>query len=265
MKKVIKGKTYNTEYDSQLICKYTEKIDGWAVTRYSIYKKKSSGEYFQYKQWSQWNDGWDIGLISEKEVESVMKEVKSGMTYKYCALQSDCPGTKQRGYFWGTSDDDPWDEMKVKERKIKEKKKILEEEEKEEAAGKKVWGILEITRCSNGVKFKKAYGKEVPADIVGEVLYYKVNFRIKNSNFDKGKGYNGWYRYSTYVIQCGGTKASAKEIFMNIVSDVVKEMGEFEPVMKGGELVESPKKNREMVKDIKNRIMKLNKKVIWGE
>lgn len=272
MKKVIKGKSYNTEYDSELICKYTEKIDGWAVTRYWIYRKKSTGEFFEYKKWSEWNDGWDIDLISEEDVEIVVKETKSGMTHKFCAFQANFPGTRRKGFFWGTADDDPWSGRKVKEKKEREKKeleekrvRVMEERKQEEAAGKKTWGVLEITGCSQGKPFKKIYDREVPADKIGKVLFHKVNLRIKNSDFDKEKGFNGWYTDCVYVILEGNDKSAAKEIVMKTIDAVVKEKGEFDPVMKGGELVEFTAMNYERLKEIKNRIEEMNKKVIWGE
>ena len=272
MKKVINGKSYNTEYDSEFICKYNERIDGWAATRYYIYRKKSSGEYFEYKKWSDWNDGWDIDLISEKDVEKVVKEVKSGMTHKYCAVMANFPGTRSKGYYWGTADDDPWLGKKVKEKKEQEKKElekkrnqVMEERMREEAAGKKTWGVMEITGCSEGNPFKRIYDKEVPADKVGKVLYHKVNLRIRNSDFDKEQGFNGWYKHCVYVILEGNNKALAKDIVKKTIEDVVKEMGEFDAVMKGVELVEFTAKNRERRKEIDNRIEKMNKKIIWGE
>lgn len=124
MKKTINRKSYNTEYDSEFICKYDERCDGWAYTRHWIYKKKSTGEYFVYSKWGQWNDSWDIKLVSEEEVKEVVKEVNSGMTHKYCAVLEDFPETKGRGFFWGKEDDDPWIKVKEKEEKdIEEKKK----------------------------------------------------------------------------------------------------------------------------------------------
>jgi len=279
MKKVINRKTYNTEYDSVFICKYSELADGWARTSYWIYKKKSTGEYFEYSKWGQWNDSWDIKLVREGSVKDIVEKVKSGMTHKYVSMMAPFPGTKKKGcYFWGTIDDDPWDKKKIKERKeqAKEKKeqekreleerrnRILEEERKEEEAGNQVKGVLEITKCSEGNSFKSAYKKEVPADKVGKVLYYNVNYRLKNSNFGEGEGHNGWYKYSDIVIQEGGDKASAKKVFMRIIDEVQKNMGEFDAVMKGGEYVMTPE-NRGRIKEIRKRIEEMNKKTIWGE
>lgn len=279
MKKTINGKSYNTEYDSELVCNYSERVDGWAFTRYWIYKKKSTGEYFVYSKWGQWNDSWDIKLISEEDVMEVVKEVKSGMTHKYVAMMAPFPGSKKKGcYFWGTTDDEPWDKKNIKKRKEQEKERkeqekkeleerrnrILEEEKKEEAAGKQVKGVMEITKCSEGNSFKTAYKKEVPADKVGKVLYYNVNYRLKNSNFGEGEGHSGWYKYSDFVVQEGGDKVSAKKLFMEIIDEVVKEKGDFDAVMKGGEFVMTPE-NRERVKEIRKRIEERNRKAIWGE
>lgn len=280
MKKTINGKSYNTQYDSEFICQYTKFADGWSESLQRIYKKKSTGEYFEYSKWGEWNDSWDINLISEDAVKKVVKEVKSGMTHKYCAMMDPFPGTKKKGcYFWGTEDDDPWDKKNIKKRKEQAKAKkeqekkeleerrnrILEEEKKEEAArGEKVYGVLEITRCSEGKRFKTAYDKAVPADKIGKVLYYDINYRIKNSNFSKGVGYNGWYRYSSALVLENGDKESAKKLFIKIKDDVVREQGELEAVMKGGEFVETPK-NDEIVEEINRRLKEWDEKVIWGE
>lgn len=279
MKKVINGKSYNTEYDSDFICKYSELADGWARTSYWIYKKKSTGEYFEYSKWGQWNDSWDIKLVHEGSVKDIVEEVKSGMTHKYVSMMAPFPGTKKKGcYFWGTEDDDPWDKKKIKERKEQAQKekeqerkreeekraRILEDEKKEEAAGNHVCGILEITRCSDGNSFKTAYKKEVPSEKIGKILYYNLNYRIRNSNFDKGPGYSGWYKYSDFLVLEGGNKASAKKQFLNIIDEVVKEQGTFDAVMRGGDFVMTLE-NRERVKEVRRRIKEWNEKIIWGE
>ena len=108
MKKKINGKSYNTDYDSVCIAKYVEVIDGWCRTKYFIFKKKSTGEFFVYKRWSSWNDGWDISLAPVDYVKSVIAERKKGMTHKYCAVMVNMPGTRKKGYFWGVEDEDPW-------------------------------------------------------------------------------------------------------------------------------------------------------------
>ena len=66
MKKSINGKSYNTEYDSEFICKYTLVTDSWCHSTVRIFRKKSTGEYFRFDKWSEWNDGWDIDLVSEE-------------------------------------------------------------------------------------------------------------------------------------------------------------------------------------------------------
>lgn len=67
MKKTINRKSYNTEYDAEFVCKYVSVIDGWAREQDFLYRKKSTGEYFLYKKWSSWNDGWDIVLVNDKK------------------------------------------------------------------------------------------------------------------------------------------------------------------------------------------------------
>lgn len=107
MKKKINGKSYNTDYDSVCVAKYVWVVDGWCRTKYFIFKKKSTGEYFEFFGKDSWHPG-DISLISEDEAKSIIARYKSGEYYKYCAVMANMPGTRKRGYFWGKESDDPW-------------------------------------------------------------------------------------------------------------------------------------------------------------
>ena len=103
-KKIINGKSYNIGYDSEKITEYVEIIDYWARTRYHVYQKKSTGEYFQYSRWSGWNDDWDIELMDEKDVLVIKDNVSKGNCYKFVAFMADFPGekgTKGGSCFWG--------------------------------------------------------------------------------------------------------------------------------------------------------------------
>lgn len=178
MKKLIQGKSYNTEYDSEFICQYAKIVDGWSDSCQRIYRKKSTGEYFEYSKWSEWNDGWNIELISEDEVNSVVKKVKSGMTHKYCAVLEDFPGTKDRGSFWGTEDDDPWHGIKV----VEKRKKEMEENKK-----KGIAVIRKMKRCE--VTYLYNEEEEEPT---GEVYIFFTN------DYD----YDDDDSYFDFVVKC---------------------------------------------------------------
>lgn len=178
MKKVINGKTYNTEYDSEFICKYTEKVDGWCVTWHCIYRKKSTGGYFEYRKWGSRKDSQDIDLISEENVNSIVKEVKSGMTHKYCAAMADFPETKDRGYFWGTADDDPWSGKKVEEKRNKEI---------EEKKNKGIPVIRFMKRCEVTYLYDEEKGEST-----GEVYIFFTN------DYD----YHDKDPYYDFVVKC---------------------------------------------------------------
>ena len=114
MKKIINKKSYNTNYDSVCVAKYVMVVDGWASTKYYIFKKKSTGEFFEYSKWSEWNDGWDIKLVSADYVKCVIAQRKKGMTHRYCAVMANMPGTRKRGYFWGVESENPWTRRRKK-------------------------------------------------------------------------------------------------------------------------------------------------------
>ena len=269
MKKVINGKSYNTEYDSEFVAVYTSVIDGWCRDKKYFYRKKSTGEYFMFSGKDSWHQG-DIDLVSEKRMKDVLSHINKGENYMYTAMMAEFPGTKSRGYFWGSADDDPWDDEKVEKRKEEMKRqreetirKAEEAARMKEESGEKTWGVMRVTGCSDGHKFGKIYGKEVPVEKKGVVRYHKVNLRIENN--DKGNGWNCAYRYTAYVVLDVDDKKKAKEVMMETINKVVEEKGEFEPVMKGGHIVETePKKNGEMWKEISGEIRKMNEAVIWG-
>jgi hypothetical protein len=271
MKKIIKGKSYNTEFDSELVAKYHELMDGWAHTSVSIYRKKSTGEYFKFDKWSSWNDGWDIFLIDSKTAKAIVKKCGEGMTHKYFAAMEPFPGTKSKGYFWGKEEDNPWDEemvAKKKEEWKKEKEEIIRKSEEaakaKEEAGEKTWGVMRITGASDGCKFGRLNGKEIPSEKKGVVRAHKINLRLENN--DKGNGYNCAYRYTLYVVLDKDDKAEAKKVAMDVINSVIAEKGEFEAVMKGGHIVDKePVKNGQMMKDVHKRIQDMNNTVIWGE
>lgn len=269
MKKVINGKSYNTEYDSELVAVYTSVIDSWCRDKKYFYRKKSTGEYFEFSGKDSWHPG-DITLVSEKKVKEVISHIKKGENYRYTAMMEAFPGTRSRGYFWGSEADDPWDDEKVEKRK-EEIRKMREEtiRKAEEAAkakeevGEKTWGEMRITGCSDGWTFGKIYGKEVPVEKKGKVYCHKVNLRIENN--DKGNGFNCVYRYTAYVVLDENNKKGVKAYVDDLIKEVVKEKGEFAPVMKSGHLIEEePAKNKEMCREMYNRIKKQNEAVIWG-
>lgn len=269
MKKVINNKSYNTEYDSKLVAVYTNVIDGWCRTKHYFYQKKSTGEYFEFSGEDSWHSG-DIILVSEKKVKEVISHIKKGENYRYTAMMEAFPGTRSKGYFWGSEADDPWDEEKVERRKEERRKmredairKAEEAAKEKEEAGENTWGEMRITGCSDGWKFGKIYGKEVPVEKKGKVYCHKVNLRIENN--DKGNGFNCAYRYTAYVVLDVDDKKKVKEVMMDTINKVVAERGEFEPVMKGGHLIEEePKKNAEMCREIYSEIKKMNEAIIWG-
>lgn len=270
MKKVINNKSYNTEYDSELVAVYTSVIDGWCRDKKYFYRKKSTGEYFMFSGKDSWHSG-DIDLVSEKRMKDVLSHINKGENYMYTAMMAEFPGTRSRGYFWGSKEDDPWDEEMVEKRKEERKKhreetirKSEEAARKKEEAGEKTWGVMRITRVEDGYGFGRIYGKDVPVEKKGKVRCHKVNLRLENN--DKGNGFNCAYTYKVYVVLDENNKENARKMVMDTINKVVEEKGEFDPVMKGGHLVETePEKNRDMWREIHSRIRKQNEAVIWGE
>ena len=256
MKKTINHKSYNTEYDSVMVAQYKERIDGWAWTKMTIYRKKSTGEYFEFRKWSEWNDGWDIILVKEKYVKDVIAHNKKGETHKFIAMMANFPYTRKKGYFWGVEKDDPWmykDEWKKK----------LEGDKKKAAEKKGDYGMVEITGISkDGMKFKNFGSMVVSDEKYGKLKAWKVNFRYVNNNFDKKDGDN-WYRDKVYVVLDGGSKVEAKTVFDGFVKDVETDYGQWDVFMKDGKL-EFSARNESMYQALHNRIKAYNKGVIEG-
>ncbi len=270
MKKSINGKSYNTEYDSEFICKYTSVIDSWSHSVIRIFRKKSTGEYFRYERWSSWNDGWDIALISEEKAQDIIKNVKAGLIFHYTALYS---GTRtlRKGYsMWGTEDDNPWDKKAAKKRaeeaKAKKEAKVKKAEEKKaEAKADTEWssthcGILEITKVEEGHKYSK-YNKK---SIKNDVSFHRLTARIVNSDKnEKGSKNTGWYKYGFWVAMPGtGNKKDAKDLILGLIDDVKKEYGEFDAIMKDGSFI-SPEKNKQMMSKVYDELDKWNEGVCF--
>ena len=264
MKKIINGKSYNTEYDSEKIARYDVRMDGWAHTAYTIFRKKSTGEYFEFSKWSEWNDGWDINLISEKKAMDILDHNRKGEDYRFDAVMAPFPGCRKKGqYFWGTREDDPWFGKKAEERK-EERKRQREEMRKKAVEKKGDWGEIQITGVSKeGMKFRN-YGKTVLSDEkYGKVLCWKVNFRFVNNNFDAKDG-DRWYRDKVYVVMEGGDKDSVKGVFNGVTSGIEKDFGKWDVFMKDGNL-EFSKRNSDMFKELHKRMREYNMGVISGE
>lgn len=267
MKKIIRNKSYNTEYDSVKVAQYKERTDGWAWESKTIYRKKSTGEYFEFRKWSEWNDGWDIVLVTEKYVKDVISHNKKGETHKFIALMGNFPYTRSRGYFWGVEKDDPWlykeNWKKHLEDQKAERKRQKEEYEKKLSEKKGDYGMIEITGVAkDGMKFKN-FGKMVVSDErYGKVKAWKVNFRYVNNNFDKKDG-DRWYRDKVYVVLEGGSKEQAKGVFDEILKGVETDYGQWDTFMKDGKL-EFTSRNESMYQALHNRIKTYNKGMIEG-
>ena len=270
-KKIINGKSYNTEYDSKLLADYYSIIDEWCRTHNYLYQKKSTGEYFTF-----WKDSWhpaEISIISEKQAKEIMDMVGSGCKYHYSALMESTK-TLRRGYsMWGTKDDDPWDEEAAKKRREAAKKRKEEKAKKTEEVIASLkddttfavnhYGVLEITGCSKGHKFNKYNGAAIDADKVGKIMYHKITMRIRNNDADTDKKNSGWYKYHKCIIMPeGSTKNDVKEKFMSILNDVKKTFGEFDAVMKDGCFLD-PEKNTTMMKDFNKKIDNWNESVVF--
>lgn len=273
MKKTIKGKSYNTEYDSEMVASYVSVIDGWCRTRYLVYKKKSTGEYFEYTKPNSWGEGEEIKLLSDDEGEKIIKMVKAGYEYRYTAMMTSTKTLKSGKAMWGTEDENPWSKKAAKKR-AEERKKEKEEQEKKAAEvkegvksdklwGVSHWGVLEVTGCSEGYKFNKFDGKPLDDGKVGKVVYHKINMRIVNNDFKENEGSNGWYKYHTnLVMPLGSDKKDVKKILLGLMDEVKKEYGELDAVVKDGVFL-APEKNRTMMGELQKKVSSWNESMCF--
>jgi len=274
MKKTIKGKSYSTGYDSEMVASYVSVVDGWCRTRYYVYRKKSTGEYFEYNKPNSWGEGEEIDLLSEGEGEKIIEMVKAGNGYRYTAMMSNARTLKKGYVMWGTEDDDPWSKKAARNRAEKRKKEEEEKEKKAAEVKEEVkndelwatghWGVLEVTGCSDGYGFEKFAGKPLPAEKVGKVVYHKLNMRIVNNDFKENEGSKGWYKYNTnLVMPVGSAKKDVKKALFGLMDEVKKEYGELDAVMKDGVFL-APPKNKKMINELWGKVDSWNENMCFN-
>lgn len=256
-KKIINGKSYNVNYDSEKITSYKVVIDGWARTSYDVYKKKSTGEYFSYNRWSPWNQDWDIDLMDQDQVDKIMKWRKMGYDHKFVAHMADFPGEKgtKGQYYWGTADEDPWMEDWKKKRERKEmlkkaraeQKKKLEQYEQNLKEGKVEdggEGVAEVYRVSDCFSYNGQW-------------WNNVYVRVVNKD-----GKKGWYRTGLSIASLEKVeKKEVRKVMTDILLDVEKEMGRWDSVNKGGFIYWSDH-NKEMFDKMKEMVKERNSSLV---
>ena len=273
MRKTINGKSYSTTSDSEMVASYLSVIDGWCRTRYYVYRKKSTGEYFEYTKPNSWGEGEDIELLSDDKGEEIIKMVRAGNEYYYTAYMSSAKTLKTAYVMWGTEEDNPWNK-KAGRKRAEERKKEKEEQEKQAAEvkdavksdkqwGASHWGVLEVTGCSEGYEFNKFDGKPLPDERVGKVVFHKINMRIVNNDFKENEGSKGWYKYHTnLVMPVGSDKKDVKKTLFDLMDEVKKEYGELDAVMKDGVFL-APPKNRTMIGELQRKVGSWNESMCF--
>lgn len=254
-KKIINGKSYNVNYDSEKLGSYKVGIDGWAYSKIDVYRKKSTGEYFEYERWSSWNDDWNIKLVEEKKALKILKHIKEGDDCKFVAMMVDFPGEKgtKGGYsFWGKREDDPWEKAHKEKRERKEmlkkaraeQKKKLEQYEQNLKEGKVVdggEGKAEIYRVEEKFLYQGQW-------------YSNVYVRIVNKD-----GQKGWHR-TGMSIRCGekDSKADVRKAVADVIKVVEEKYGPWDSVNKGGFMYWSDR-NKSMFSEMKKMMSEINK------
>lgn len=114
MKKTINGKSYNTNYDSEFVTSYTSVIDSWCRTKYYVYRKKSTGEYFEYKKPNSWGEYEEITILDSERADKIIRMTKKGYNYYYTAYMLGCRSLRKGYCMWGTKDEDPWEKKSKK-------------------------------------------------------------------------------------------------------------------------------------------------------
>lgn len=286
-KKVINGVSYNVCYDAEFLCQYRYVLDGWAHSVVYVYKKKSTGQYFEYDVYGGWNDSRSISLISEKKAErriEMCKKYGEKVTLYGCLMTSvydhysRC--TRKKGYsWWWTSDKDPWmwkydeeGQKKEKERREKEKERreqrkkeravYVEEMKKKDESG--VYGVFEISRVCEGKEFRSYDDRPLDFDKRNRLRYFRVSMRLINSDYDKKAKFRSWWTYGLDVIDDKSVdKFEIRDRIKGIVDEIKAEKGEFEPATKGGELVSSVK-NSEMMELLAKKVREQNKEICFS-
>lgn len=236
MKKTINGKSYNTEYDSKFLAEYRRVVDGWDRTHCELYQKKSTGEYFEYWKWSEWNDGWDIHLVEDQRAEKIISMTQKGYDHLFMALMASFKRLKRGKAFWGKEKDAPWETMEEKKTRF--------------IAGE--YAEMQFTGCSKAKKLYTFGKRKVKDEDYGKVVFYKVNFRWVDNTFDKKSENCSWYRNSINVVMEAEDKTDPKDVVRKMEEEILDVYGKWDVVMKDGKLTDFSEKNKLMAKELYN-------------
>ena len=129
------------------------------------------------------------------------------------------------------------------------------------------WGVIEITRCTSvGERFEDAYGKRIPGEKIGKLVYFNVNWRVIDSRDIDNKDKKWWYFRDPIVVERKDMwePRKAKEIFLGYVKEMEKE-GKLDPILKDDGQYDLGKRNHQRILKMQQKIKDDSMKIIFGE
>ena len=128
------------------------------------------------------------------------------------------------------------------------------------------WGIIEITRCTSvGERFEDAYGKRIPGEKIGKLVYFNVNWRVIDSRDIDNKDKKWWFFRDPIVVERKDMwePKKAKEIFLKYVKELEKE-GKLDPILKDDGHYELGSRNEQRIQKMQQKIKDDSMKIIFG-
>jgi len=128
------------------------------------------------------------------------------------------------------------------------------------------WGIIEITRCTSvGERFEDAYGKRIPGEKIGKLVYFNVNWRVIDSRDIDNKSKKWWYFRDPIVVEREDmwNPQKAKEIFLKYVKELEKD-GKLDPILRDDGSYDLGKRNQKRILEMQQKLKDDSMKIIFG-
>jgi len=128
------------------------------------------------------------------------------------------------------------------------------------------WGIIEITRCTSvGERFEDAYGKRIPGEKIGKLVYFNVNWRVIDSRDIDNKSKKWWYFRDPIVVERKDmwNPQKAKEIFLKYVKELEKD-GKLDPILRDDGSYDLGKRNQKRILEMQQKLKDDSMKIIFG-
>lgn len=128
------------------------------------------------------------------------------------------------------------------------------------------YGVIEITRCNSvGERFEDAFGKRIPGEKIGQLVYFNINWRVVDSRDIDNKD-KKWFSFRDPIVverKDMWEPQKAKEIFLGYVKELEME-GRLDPVLRDDGYYELGKKNQYRIQKMQQKLKEDSMKIIFG-